>query len=65
MNPRLRAVLTDIFEVFHPNDGVLELFGEDDETTVSNLFAPRIDAYFRIFEFSHLLASARLSRGAV
>jgi hypothetical protein len=28
-----RTVLADTFEVFHPNDGVLELFRERDETT--------------------------------
>ena len=33
MNPRPRTVLADAFEVFYPNDGVLELFREGDETT--------------------------------
>ena len=30
MNPRPRAVLTDAFEVFDPNGGILELFSKRD-----------------------------------
>jgi len=33
VDARPRTVLTDSFEVFHPNDGVLELLRERDETT--------------------------------
>jgi hypothetical protein len=33
VNARPRTVLADAFEVFHPNDGVLELFRERDEAT--------------------------------
>ena len=33
VDTRLRTALADTFEVFHPNDGVLELFRERDETT--------------------------------
>ena len=33
VNARPRTVLADAFEVFHPNDGTLELFCERDEAT--------------------------------
>jgi len=33
VDTRPRTVLADAFEVFYPNDGILELFGERDETT--------------------------------
>jgi len=33
MDTRPRTVLADTFEVLHPNDGILELFRERDETT--------------------------------
>jgi hypothetical protein len=33
VDTRPRTVLTDTFEVFHLNDGILELFCERDETT--------------------------------
>jgi hypothetical protein len=33
VDTRPRTVLTDVFEVFHPNDGILELFRERDEAT--------------------------------
>ena len=33
VDTRPRTVFVDAFEVFHPNDGVLELFRERDEAT--------------------------------
>jgi len=33
VDTRPRTVLADALEVFYPNDGILELFGERDETT--------------------------------
>jgi hypothetical protein len=33
VNARPRTVLTNAFEVLHPNDGIPELFRERDETT--------------------------------
>ncbi|ERH00150.1 MAG: hypothetical protein J07HQX50_01309 [Haloquadratum sp. J07HQX50] len=33
VDTRPRTVLPDIFKIFHPNDGIPELFRERDETT--------------------------------
>jgi hypothetical protein len=44
VNAQPRTVLSDVFEVFHPNNGVLELFRERDEATASSSINARTES---------------------
>jgi hypothetical protein len=59
VDTRPRTILADTFEVFHPNDGVLELFRERDEAT-GEFVVQIFDS--TLFFVTHTVACAKRTR---
>ena len=59
VDTRPRTVLADAFEVFHPNNGVLELFRERDEATGE--FVGQVSDS-TLFFVTHTVACAKRTR---